>query len=94
MKKNKKRLKHSRKIQGKNFPKITGTLSTASGGFGFVNTNDGFELFIPPSSLNGALDGDTVEAAVTKLMYLQGKYDDNDTVRHLMTQSLCGEITM
>ena len=36
----------------------------------------------------------TVEAAVTKLMYLQGKYDDNDTVRHLMTQSLCGEITM
>ena len=36
----------------------------------------------------------TVEAAVTKLMYLQGKFPDNDTVRHLMTQSLCGEITM
>ena len=36
----------------------------------------------------------TVEAAVTKLMYLQGKYDDNEQVRRLMTQSLCGETTM
>jgi len=36
----------------------------------------------------------TVEAAVTKLMYLQGKYADNDTVRRLMTESLCGEITL
>ncbi len=36
----------------------------------------------------------TVEAAVTKLMYLQGKYDDNAMVRHFMDQNLCGEITL
>ncbi|MCR4810682.1 MAG: type I asparaginase [Prevotella sp.] len=36
----------------------------------------------------------TVEAAVTKLMFLQGKFADNDTVRKMMTQSLCGEITV
>ena len=36
----------------------------------------------------------TVEAAVTKLMYLQGKYDSNVQVRKLMNQSLCGEITV
>jgi L-asparaginase len=35
----------------------------------------------------------TVEAAVTKLMYLQGKYDDSEMVRKLMKQSICGEIT-
>lgn len=36
----------------------------------------------------------TVESAVTKLMFLQSHYpDDPDTVRHLMTQSLRGEIT-
>jgi L-asparaginase len=35
----------------------------------------------------------TVEAAVTKLMYLQGKYDDNELVRKFMSQSLCGEIS-
>ena len=36
----------------------------------------------------------TVEAAVTKLMYLQNLYkDDPQTVRHLMTQSLRGEIS-
>ena len=36
----------------------------------------------------------TVEAAVTKLMYLQGKYDNPDMVRRLMNQSLCGEVTI
>ena len=36
----------------------------------------------------------TVEAAVTKLMYLQGKYDDPEQVRKYMKQSLCGEISM
>jgi L-asparaginase len=36
----------------------------------------------------------TVEASVTKLMYLQGKYDDNEQVRLMMTRSLCGETTM
>ena len=36
----------------------------------------------------------TVEAAVTKLMYLQAKYDNPDMVRRLMSQSICGEITV
>lgn len=36
----------------------------------------------------------TVEAAVTKLMYLQGKYEDNEQVRKYMLQSLCGEVTV
>ena len=37
----------------------------------------------------------TVESAVTKLMFLQSHYkDDPQTVRHLMTQSLRGEITV
>ena len=36
----------------------------------------------------------TVEAAVTKLMYLQGKYDDPEQVRKYMKQSLCGEISI
>ncbi|MBR1449817.1 MAG: type I asparaginase [Prevotella sp.] len=36
----------------------------------------------------------TVEAAVTKLMYLQGKYDDPEQVRKFMRQSICGEISI
>ena len=36
----------------------------------------------------------TVEAAVTKLMYLQAKYDDPEKVRQLMNQSIRGEITL
>ncbi len=36
----------------------------------------------------------TVEAAVTKLMYLQGRYSDNETVRKYMEQSLAGEISV
>jgi L-asparaginase len=36
----------------------------------------------------------TVEAAVTKLMYLQGKYDDPEQVRKYMRRSICGEITV
>jgi len=36
----------------------------------------------------------TVEAAVTKLMYLQGKYDNVGQVRKFMTQSICGEMTI
>ena len=36
----------------------------------------------------------TVEAAVTKLMYLQGKYDDPEQVREFMKQSIRGEITI
>ena len=36
----------------------------------------------------------TVEAAVTKLMYLQGKYEDPEQVRHYMKQNICGEISI
>ena len=36
----------------------------------------------------------TVEAAVTKLMYLQAKYEDPEQVRQMMRQSLRGEISM
>ena len=44
---------------------VNGVLSTAAGGFGFVNAADGTEVFIPPSGMNGALDGDTVETQIT-----------------------------
>ena len=36
----------------------------------------------------------TVEAAVTKLMYLQAIYDDSATIRRLMNRSIAGEITV
>ena len=36
----------------------------------------------------------TVESAVTKLMFLQALYDDPAQVRHFMTQSIRGEITL
>jgi L-asparaginase len=36
----------------------------------------------------------TVESAVTKLMYLQGRYEDPELVRKFMKQSICGEITV
>ena len=36
----------------------------------------------------------TVEAAVTKLMFLQSHYDDPNEVRRLMQQSIRGEITL
>ena len=35
----------------------------------------------------------TVESAVTKLMFLQARYDHADDVRRLMQQSIRGEIT-
>ena len=35
----------------------------------------------------------TVEATVTKLMYLQARYDDTETVRQLMQRSIRGEIS-
>ena len=36
----------------------------------------------------------TVEAAVTKLMFLQSHYDTPEQVRHYMQQSIRGEITL
>lgn len=36
----------------------------------------------------------TVESAVTKLMYLQGKYSDSLTIRNLMQCSIRGEISL
>lgn len=36
----------------------------------------------------------TVESAVTKLMYLQARYSDQDTVRQYMTRSIRGEISI
>ena len=36
----------------------------------------------------------TVEAMVTKLMYLQGRYEDNLKVREMLKKSLAGEITL
>ena len=36
----------------------------------------------------------TVEAAVTKLMYLQALYNDPETIRHYMKKAIAGEITI
>ena len=36
----------------------------------------------------------TVEGAVTKLMYLQARYDDPETIRAYMNRSIAGEITV
>lgn len=36
----------------------------------------------------------TSEAAITKLMYLLGNYSENNTIKQILTTSLCGEITV
>ena len=36
----------------------------------------------------------TVEAAVTKLMHLQARYQDHHIIREMMNRSLAGEITV
>lgn len=64
MGKRSRRLERKEKYRNRVFKTVTGTLSTAAGGFGFVNTDSG-EVFIPPSAMNGALDGDTVEVEIT-----------------------------
>ena len=45
---------------------------------------------------SGVISGydSTVESAVTKLMHLQGRYSDSDTIRQLMQQSIRGEISI
>ena len=64
MGKRSRRLERKEKRRNRTFKTVTGTLSTAAGGFGFVNAESG-EFFIPPSAMNGALDGDTVEVEIT-----------------------------
>lgn len=36
----------------------------------------------------------TVEAAVTKLMHLQARFSDPNTIRQYMNKSIAGEITI
>ena len=36
----------------------------------------------------------TVEAAATKLMFLQAQHEEADVIRQLMTTSIAGEITV
>jgi L-asparaginase len=36
----------------------------------------------------------TTEAMVTKLMYLLGEYNSMDDVKHLLSVSMCGEMTV
>ena len=36
----------------------------------------------------------TTEAIVTKLMYLLGEYTEPDEIRHRLSESLCGEMTV
>ena len=44
----------------------------------------------------GILSGydSTAECAVTKLMFLQAKYDNPEIIREYMKRPLCGEITI
>lgn len=65
MGKRSRRLEKKEKRLNRVFKTVNGTLSTAAAGFGFVNSADGTEVFIPPSAINGALDGDTVEVEIT-----------------------------
>ncbi len=44
---------------------VTGKVSLARGGFGFLLRDEG-DIFIPPSALGGALGGDTVMLTLTK----------------------------
>ena len=45
---------------------VTGTVSLTKGGFGFVVRDTGDDVFIPPSALGGAFDGDTVMITLSK----------------------------
>ncbi|MCQ2380125.1 MAG: ribonuclease R [Victivallaceae bacterium] len=41
--------------------RVIGKLSVAAGGFGFVKSDDGTEVFVPAKMVNAALDGDVVK---------------------------------
>jgi ribonuclease R len=59
----KKNRSNSRKV----IEEVTGKLSMAAGGFGFVTVPDREDdIFIPAGKLNGALNNDTVKVAITR----------------------------
>ncbi|MCI1732817.1 MAG: RNB domain-containing ribonuclease [Bacteroidales bacterium] len=59
----KKNRTNSRKV----IEEVTGKLSMAAGGFGFVTVPDREDdIFIPSGKLNGALNNDTVKVAITR----------------------------
>jgi len=64
MGKRSRRLERKQQRAKQTFRTVTGILSTAAGGFGFVKAEQN-EVFIPPPALNGAMDGDTVEVEIT-----------------------------
>ena len=45
---------------------LTGAVSLTRGGFGFLTVEDGDDVFIAPSALGGAFDGDTVMVTLSK----------------------------
>lgn len=55
---------NGRYLQSKNTSLVTGAISVHKKGFGFVKTGNGPDVFIPKHSMQGAVDGDTVEIEV------------------------------
>ncbi len=47
---------------------VTGVLAVTTKGFGFVELEDGSEVFIPLSKMNTAINGDTVSVEITKII--------------------------
>lgn len=55
--------KNKNKQQPKQLQKYTGKITITAGGFGFVTPKEGgVDIFIPPKYINGAMDGDIVNA--------------------------------
>ena len=57
----KKHTGHASKKQNKNSTLIAGTMQKHKKGFGFLLPDEGDDIFIPWSSMNGAMNGDRVE---------------------------------